>query len=487
MSSRPAIRGGLRLHGHKAELAAQPIRVLPPPRTVLLALDQQGSGAEAQPVVEPGLPVLLGTMVARRHGSAADLHASVSGTVRGIEHCTTMRGRSRCIVVDSDGRDACAPGFQTGDWRGMTAAELVELIAAAGVAGLGGAAFPTAHKLDLARAAGVEWLLLNGAECEPWICCDAALMRERAADVLLGAQVMLAACGAGRCTVAVEDDKPQSIAALRSAIEAAGDERLSLHVLPSVFPVGAEGPLVTAVTGREVPLDGWPPQVGVVCQNVATAAAVARAVRSGGPLLSRVVTVTGSGVRAPANVEARIGTPLADLIDACGGYAATPARLIAGGSLTGLPLDHDAVPVTKGFNCAIVATAADLPPRRAEMPCIRCGDCASACPAGLLPQQLHRFALADDGDNLARFGLDACIECGCCDYVCPSAIPLTARFHAARRQLDAARVERRRALEARERFERHQQRLAERAQAERSAFDEARRRAADSGPREADQ
>ena len=145
------------------------------------------------------------------------------------------------------------------------------------------------------------------------------------------------------------------------------------------------------------------------------------------------------------------------------------------------------MPVTKGFNCAIVATAADLPARRTEMPCIRCGDCASACPAGLLPQQLHRFALADDDDNLTRFGLDACIECGCCDYVCPSAIPLTARFRAARRQLDAARAERRRALDARERFERHEQRLAERAEAERIAFDEARRRAADSGKSEAGQ
>jgi electron transport complex protein RnfC len=486
MSTRPAIRGGLRLQGHKAELTAAPIRVLPPPRTVLLALDQRGAGAEAEPVVQPGQSVLRCTVVARRHNSAAELHASVSGTVRGIGHCTTMRGRSRCIIVDSDGRDECAPGFQPADWRGMTAAELVELIAASGIAGLGGAAFPTALKLDLAREAGVEWLLLNGAECEPWICCDAALMRERAADVLLGAQVMLAACGAGRCTVAVEDDKPDAIEALQSAIAAAGDERLSLHVLPTVFPVGAEGPLVTAVTGREVPLDGWPPQVGIVCQNVATAAAVAHAVRDAGPLVSRAVTVTGSGVRAPANVEARIGTPLADLIEACGGYAAPPALLVAGGSLTGHRLDDDTVALTKGFNCAIVATAADLPPRRAEMPCIRCGDCASACPAGLLPQQLHRLALTVDGEGLRRFGIEACIECGCCDYVCPSAIPLTARFRAARRQLDVADAERRRALEARERFERHQQRLAERAQAERSAFDEARRRAADPGQREVD-
>ena len=484
MSARPAVRGGLRLAGHKAGLADAPILVLPPPRTVLLALDQQGSGAEAEPVVQPGQSVLVGTVVARRHGHAAQLHASVSGTVRGIAHCATMRGRSRCIIVDSDGRDDGVPGAAIAQWRGLSAWELVEIIAAAGVTGLGGAGFPTALKLGLAREAGVEWLLLNGAECEPWICCDAALMRERAAEVVLGAQVMLAASGAGRCTVAVEDDKPQAIAALQSAIEAAGDERLSLQALPAVFPVGAEGPLVTAVTGREVPLDGWPLQVGVLCHNVATASAVARAVCNGRPLVSRVVTVTGGGVRTPANVEARIGTPLADLIDACGGYATTPARLVAGGSLTGHALDDDTVPLTKGFNCAIVATSADLPPRREEMPCIRCGDCASVCPAGLLPQQLHRYAQADDSAGLDRYGLGACIECGCCDYVCPSAIPLTARFRAARRQASVTEAQRRRALEARERFERHQQRVAERAEAERRAFDEARRRAADPGQRE---
>ena len=480
------MRGGLRIEGHKRLLAETPIRVLPPPATVLLALDQ-GSGDEAVPVVEPGQAVRLGAVVARRHGTAADLHASVSGTVREIAECATARGRSRCIVVDSDGRDDWEPSCRAIDWGALQAPELIRRIADAGVAGLGGAAFPTALKLELALATGVEQLLLNGAECEPWICCDAALMRERAGDVVLGAQVMLAACGAGRCAIAIEDDKPHAIAALQAALRAAGDGRLSLAVLPAVYPLGAEILLVAAVTGREVPHDGWPPQVGVVCQNVATAAAVAGLFRAGRPLVSRLVTVTGSGVRVPANVEARIGTPLADLVAACGGYAAAPPTLVAGGSLTGRVLDSDATPVTKGFNCAILATAADLPPRGAEMPCIRCGDCADACPAGLLPQQLHRLAQAGDSDGLKRLGLEACIECGCCDYVCPSAIPLTDRFRAARGRLDLQEAERRRALEARSRFERHQRRLAEQAEAERRAFDEARRRARDAGQAGTDQ
>jgi len=250
--------------------------------------------------------------------------------------------------------------------------------------------------------------------------------------------------------------------------------------LPAVFPLGAEGPLVTAVTGQEVPRDGLPPDIGVVCQNVGTAAAVARLVRDGLPLVSRIVTVTGGGLRQPANVEARIGTPLQDLIEVCGGYGGAPWRLIAGGSLTGRALASDAVPVTKGLNCVLVATADDLPSRGPEMPCIRCGDCAVVCPAGLLPQQLHVAAQADDAGGLARFGLSACIECGCCDHVCPSAIPLTAAFRAARERQLLQQHERLRAVEAKARHERHQRRLAEQAEAERREFDAARRRARDS-------
>jgi electron transport complex protein RnfC len=281
----------------------------------------------------------------------------------------------------------------------------------------------------------------------------------------------------------VEDDKPQSIAALAAAVSSACDARLEVRTIPAVFPLGAEGLLVAAVTGREVPHDGLPPQVGVVCQNVGTAAAVARLVSDGTPCVSRIVTVTGSAVCRPANVEARIGTPVAELIAACGGYAQTPAaqRLVAGGSLTGQALPTDAVAVTKGLNCVIVAGADDLPARPAEMPCIRCGDCATACPVGLLPQQLHRAAQTDDAASLARHGLADCIECGCCDYVCPSAIPLTARFRAARGRLRLREQERRRALEARERYERHRARLARQAEDERRAFEDARRRARGDG------
>jgi electron transport complex protein RnfC len=302
--------------------------------------------------------------------------------------------------------------------------------------------------------------------------------------VVLGAQVMLAACGAARCTIAVEDDKPEAVAALEAALAAVPAAGVELLALPAVFPLGAEALLIAAVTGREVPRGGLPPDVGVVCQNVGTAAAVARCVCDGLPLVSRIVTVTGSGVRQPANVEARLGTPVAALVDACGGRVDAPVNLIAGGSLTGRALAGDAVPLTKGLNCVLVATGDDLSRRSPEMPCIRCGDCAAACPAGLLPQQLHVAARADDRAGQDRFGLDACIECGCCDYVCPSAIPLTAQFRAARLRRQLHERERRRAADAKARFERHQLRLADQAEAERRAFDAARSQARGQDPGE---
>jgi len=470
------VRGGLQLKSHKSRPLERPIRVVPAPATLVLALDQ-GSGEDAVAVVRPGDPVHVGTLVGSAAGAAAALHSPVSGTVREITVRPTPRGVGPCIVIDNDGRDEPATPVLPLDWHALDGTTLLERIATAGAAGLGGAAFPTAAKLALARTTGAELLLLNGAECEPWICCDDALMREHAADVVLGAQVMLTAAGARHCVIAIEDDKPLAVAAVESALGTASDARIAIRVLRALFPLGAEGPLVAAVTGREVPHDGLPPHVGVVCQNVGTAAAIGRFVRDGQPVTRRVVTVTGSGVREPANVEARIGTPIGDLVAACGGYTGTDVRPIAGGSLTGRLVAGDEVPVTKGLNCVLLATVADLPARGPEMPCIRCGDCASACPAGLLPQQLYVAARTDDADGLERFGLGACIECGCCDYVCPSAIPLTARFRAARERQHLQALERRRALEAKVRYERHQHRLAEQAEAERRAFDEARRRA----------
>jgi electron transport complex protein RnfC len=481
--ARRTFPAGLRLEPQKAVAMQQPLRVAPAPRCVVVALDQ-GSGEAAQPLVAAGARVRVGTPIGRAAGDAAvDVHAPIAGIVRAVEIRETAAsdGEGLCVIIDNDASHETEPGAAPMPWESLAPDDLLARIRAAGIAGLGGAAFPTHAKLAAARAAATQHLVLNGAECEPWICCDDALMRERAPEIILGARVMMRACGATRCTIAIEDDKPEALDAVAAALAGAADPRLELRSLQATYPAGAERQLLAAVTGLEVPHDRLPPDIGLLCQNVGTAAAVARLVRTGEPVTTRIVTVTGSGVRHAGNVEAHIGTPIADLVAACGGYVSNPQRLIAGGTMTGRSLATDGVPVTQAVNCVVVATAADLVARGREMPCIRCGDCATVCPAGLLPQSVLRAVAAEDADQLERYGLADCIECGCCDYVCPSQIPLTARFRAARVARRQRLDEQRRSAEARERFARHERRLAEAAEAERQAFEAARRRARSDG------
>lgn len=473
---------GLALEPHKLAALAQPIGTAPAPALAAVALDQ-GDGREAIPRVRAGERVRMGQLIALAEDQrGTDVHAPVAGRVRAVVPLVGLPGQA--IILDNDGSDepdpACVP---CPDHDSLEPSELLARLRKAGIAGLGGAAYPTAAKLAFGRDRAIGHLVLNGAECEPWICCDDALMRERAGDVVLGAQVMLRACGASHCSIAIEDDKPEAAVAMREAVAASGDPRLSVIVLPALYPAGAERQLLTAITGLEVPSGRWPPDAGLLCQNVGTAAAVAHYWRTGEPLIRRVVTVNGSGVARPGNLDVRIGTPLAGLIAFAGGYAGSPVRLWQGGGMTGRALPDDSLPVTRATNCVVAATHVDLrPPAGPEMACIRCGDCASVCPAGLLPQQLHRAVRSGDEAALARFGLADCIECGCCDYVCPSAIPLTERFRRARAEMRERKEATRRANEARLHFEQRQQRLADLEELRRREFEEARRRAREPAP-----
>lgn len=482
MAARSAFPAGLALDAHKRQACDTPIIELPLPRQVALTLDQ-GSGYSAEAVVAVGDAVATGTLIARTgHPFASALHAPIAGTVVAIETraAAVEDGRSVCIVIESDGSNRIDGSIRpVADLASLSPQQLVQRLREAGIAGLGGAGFPTGTKLAAARDRDVQALVLNGAECEPWICCDDALMRAAADEVVLGALVLRRAAGAVRCVIAIEDDKPAAIAAMSGAIERQHDDALSLAVVPAVYPQGAERQLITMVTGVEVPTDGLPVDAGVVCQNVATAAAVARWATRGEPILSRVLTVTGSGVGQPCNIRAPIGTPLAALVAAAGGYRGTPLRLIAGGNMTGRALPSDDVGLTKAMNCVLVATRDDIGTRldAVESPCIRCGDCSQVCPAGLLPQLLHPAALADTQDTLRRLGVRDCIECGLCDYVCPSQIPLLDRFRDAKRRLNAVAAAARLAAEARERHERHSRRLQEAATAEQQAFESVRDRA----------
>ena len=484
MASASAFPAGLRLPAHKSEALAPAIAIAPAPSQAIVSLDQ-GSGRAALPCVEAGERVRVGTAIGIDPETRNRvLHAPVAGVIRAVEPrvSATGTGHGLCVVIDNDGTGDRDPALEPiDDAERMPAPQWIECLANSGVVGLGGAAFPTAVKLAAALAREATHLVLNGAECEPWICCDDALMRARAPRILLGARLLLRASGAGRCTIAVEDDKPEAIAALLAAFSSQPDERITIRAVPAVYPAGAERQLLTTITGIEVPSGSVPSQSGLLCQNVGTAAAVADFAVTGEPCIRRIVTINGSGVVRPGNLDALIGTPIAELMAHCGGYRGTPERLIAGGPLTGRALPDDGIGLTKAMNCLVAASTLDLAPRGAEMPCIRCGNCANVCPAGLLPQQLQRSAQAGELEQAGAWGLLDCIECACCDYVCPSRIPLTQRFCEAKSAL-AAREERlRRAGDARWRFERHQARLQADAEAERRAFDEARRRARNDG------
>jgi len=464
---------GLELPAHKAVASAAPISTAPAPAVAVLALDQ-GSGRAARAVVAPGDRVRVGTRIAVTTGEATTpVHAPVAGRVLAIETRPMPSGDGPCVLIENDGSDDREREARPLAWAGLEPIALAAALGDAGVAGYGGAAFPAATKLAAARRHEAHHLVLNGAECEPWICCDDALMRTRAHDVVLGAQVLMHAMGAARCTVAIEDDKPEAMAALQAAVEAARDARIAIAGVSACYPAGAERTLLEAVTGIEVPHGAWPPESGLLCHNVGTAAAAAAVVR-GEPVTSRIVTVTGSGVARPGNFEARLGTPVSTLVEACGGYTDRPLRLIAGGSMMGRALATDEVPVTLALNCVLVATADDLVERGPEHACIRCGDCADVCPPRLLPQQLLLGVIANDPETLERHGLADCIECGCCDYVCPSAIPLTARFRTARAEARVRESARRRADDLRERHARHVKRLDAASEAERRAFETAR-------------
>jgi Na+-translocating ferredoxin:NAD+ oxidoreductase subunit C len=466
--------GGLKLDARTARPAAETIGVVPVPPHLVLPLGQH-VGQPAAPVVTVGERVLKGQPIARPSGYVgAKVHASSSGTVRAIaDHPVPHPSglSATCILIDTDGLDEPWSGYEPLPAYGeLSPTELRARVRAAGVVGLGGAAFPTAVKLG--AGSGMKLLILNGAECEPYICCDELLLRERSQEVITGAQVLMQALEISRCCIAIEEDKPLAKHALEVALAVAGETRIQVVSVPAMYPEGGERQLIKVLTGEEVPARGVPPDIGYLCQNVGTAAAVARSVLHGEPLISRIVTVAGEGIARPRNLDVRLGTPIAALIEACGGYTDRAAHLLMGGAMMGFPLADDSLPVIKGTNCIVVASQEEIRPRAAAMPCIRCGECAEACPAQLLPQQLYWHARAGELDRLDEYHLFDCIECGCCDVACPSQLPLTQYFRFAKTELWARDRDRTRSDLARERFEARRARLDREQQARQRRLDE---------------
>ncbi len=449
--------GGLKLERHKRESCDRPIGTCPLADELTLPL-QQHIGEPAEPLVRVGDQVRKGQMIARASDYvSAPVHAPTSGTVTRIEALMVPHpsGLSApCIVIEPDGEDRWIDELPVvNDYRSLDPSALRNRIREAGIVGLGGAGFPSYIKLNPGRAGQIDTLILNAAECEPWITCDDRLIRERAGRIVAGAEIMIHALQARQCVIGIEDEMHEAIAALRQAVEGTGIEVIPV---PTRYPAGGEKQLIQVLTGLEVPVNGLPLDIGITCHNVGTAAAIADAVHEGRPLISRIVTVTGQ-VGEPRNLDTLIGTPVRTLIEHCGGYAGTPGRLIMGGPMMGFTLRNDTVPVIKTTNCLLVMD----PPARHEtpMPCIRCGECATVCPARLLPQQLYWYAHAKNFDRIQDYDLFECIECGCCAHVCPSHIPLVQYYRYAKTEIWNMEREKERADLARERHEFRLERL----------------------------
>ncbi len=451
--------GGVHPPQHKYESSSAPIERAAIPRRLILPLHQH-IGEPAEAIVSVGERVLKGQKIARATGYvSAPVHASSSGTVVAIEERPIAHpsGLSdSCIVIETDGEDEWDERTPVADYRTTDASELRNAIRSAGIVGLGGAGFPAYIKLNPTGGKAIETLIINGVECEPYITCDDRLMRERAAEIIAGIHIMRHALQAGAVVIAIEENKPNAHAAMTQA--ASGTDFEVIQV-PTLYPQGGEKQLIKVITNKECPSDGLPFHIGVVVHNVGTAAAIHRAIERGEPLISRIVTVTGDGVRERRNMEVLIGTPFNNLLDQCGGTTPDLDRVIMGGPMMGFALKQECVPVVKTTNCILAATQDNVAPPSYVMPCIRCGACADVCPVSLLPQQLYWFARAKEFDRTQDHHLFDCIECGCCAYVCPSNIPLVHYYRYAKTEIWAQEREREKADLARQRHEHRQARI----------------------------
>src|SRR5574340_1704963 len=423
---------------YRKDLSSEKANVAMPMPAALYIPLQQHIGAPAEVLVAEGDLVKKGQMIARNQGAvSASQHAPTSGRITAVTEVAAPHPSGlpqKPIIIEPDGKDEWASLPEPiADPFAANPNAIHERVAQSGIVGMGGAAFPSAVKLNLGTQKKLDTLLLNGAECEPYLTCDDRVMREYPDEVIDGARIMAHALGTPRVVIGIEQNKPQAIEIMTKA--AAAFPNVEIAAVPVQYPMGSERHLVQAITGLETPARKLTADLGIVVHNVATARAVHHAVRFSRPLVARVVTVSGGAIREPNNVMTPIGARVADLVEFCGGFAARPESVVNGGPIMGQPLPSLDVPVVKGTAGILALTAEEINGRPARS-CIRCGSCVTICPCGLSPVEMAAFIRKDNLEGAAKLGVMDCFSCGSCSWVCPSHIPLVHYFNYAKGMLN---------------------------------------------------
>ncbi|QUI62636.1 electron transport complex subunit RsxC [Pseudoalteromonas sp. A22] len=474
--------GGIHPPEQKTLSNQQPIARLPLPDKLILPLKQH-IGANGSLLVNSGEHVLKGqALTAPGTNWSLPIHAPTSGTIEAIKpmpsaHPSALPELS--IILRPDGEDKWTPLNPISDISTLDNKQLIDIIHQAGIAGMGGAGFPTYVKADSPKP--IEFLVVNGIECEPYITADDRLMREHAKEIIAGVEVLQGILKPQKVLFGIEDNKPEAIAAITAAAQ--HNQDILVRSVPTKYPSGGEKQLVKLLTSKEVPSAGIPADIGVLVQNVGTLFAIWQAIFEGKPLIERVVTVTGNTITQPSNVWALLGTEIKHLLDSQGFTPVEAQRVVMGGPMMGFTLPSVRIPVVKTTNCILAPDNQELAIPGDEKACIRCSACADACPQSLLPQQLQWFAKGKEYQKLEEYNLFDCIECGACSYVCPSEIPLVQYYRVAKADIREQKLEQVKAERAKERFEARKERL-EREQEERQ--NKHKRRSAGAAPKTAD-
>ena len=433
--------GGVHPAEHKELSKESPLTQLLP-KGELVYMTSQHIGKPASPVVKKGDRVLAGQIIAEAGGFvSANIVSSVSGTVKTVEPRKNASGGSAmAIVVENDGEYTLAEGVGVEcDTNGLTGQEILSKVQKAGIVGMGGAGFPTHVKLTVKTPEKIDYVIANGAECEPYITCDDQLMRTKAAEIVEGMEYMLRLFPNAKGVVVVENNKPEAIAAMEQACQ--GHDRVYVQPVKTKYPQGGERSLITVITGKHLKLGMLPADAGCVVDNVATIYAIYRAVKFNEPLMERGFTVSGDAVQNPGNFIVKIGTSHQELVDACGGFKQDPKKVLSGGPMMGFAMTGLEAPICKNNNALTCLTVDEVEIAEGQMTaCLRCGRCSRACPLGLSPQLMQVAAIRKDYDRYEHklYGLD-CIGCGCCTYGCPAKRPLMQLFKTTKAEIMATK------------------------------------------------